>query len=174
MILLSNNKIMKTNRKQTQSQRQLMDSKLAPFIQLREMVMPLDGWLKAVRGALGLTAAQLAQRMKIQTSGLLQLERREVLKSVTLASLDKAARAMNCRLVWTIVPEKPNDSLNAIVEKRARRIARKLTQSVDQSMKLESQELPAEVSNQQADNLTIDLLRNGDPRIWDEIGEEPF
>jgi hypothetical protein len=41
-------------------------------------------------------------------------------------------------------------------------------------MKLESQELPAEVSNQQADNLTIDLLRNGDPRIWDEIGEEPF
>jgi len=163
---------MKTNRKKTQSQRLLIDDKLTPFIQLRDLQMPLDGWLKAVRGALGLTAAQLAKRMKITTSGLQQLEKREVLQSATLASLNKAARAMNCRLVWTIVPEKPNDSLEAIVKKRADRVAKKLTRSVDQTMKLESQGSPESVLNRQAANLSTDLVRNGDPRIWDDLGEE--
>ena len=163
---------MKANRKKTQSQRQWMDDKLVPYIQTRDNLMPLDGWLKAVRGALGLTAAQLARRMKTQPSDVLHLERREVLKSATLASLDKAARAMNCRLVWAIVPDKPNDSLTAIVEKRAHRVADQLSRSVDQTMKLESQGLSPELSKRQADNLAEDLLRNGDPRLWDEMGEE--
>jgi len=135
--------------------------------------MPKDGWLKAIRGALGLTAAQLGKRMGTEASGVLHLEKREAGMTATLALLDRAARAMNCRLVWTIVPEPGQNSLSEIVEKRAKRVATKLVGSVDQSMKLESQGVHDKVTNQQIGDLATDLVRNGDPRIWEPLEGDP-
>jgi len=163
---------MKLNRKKTLNQRQLIDAKLAPLLELRNITMPLDGWLKAIRGALGLTAFQLAKRMKLQTSDVLHLEEREVSKSVTLASLDRAAKALSCRLVWSIVPEKPYDSLSEIVEKRAMNLAIKLVKEVDKTMKLEAQGISSEASRKQAKELAMELTRNGDSRIWEPIEGE--
>jgi predicted DNA-binding mobile mystery protein A len=163
---------MKTNRKKTISQRQLIDAKLAPLLELRNINMPLDGWLKAIRGALGLTAAQLAKRMKLQTSDVLHLESREASKSATLSSLDRAAKALSCRLVWSIVPEKPYDSLSEIVEKRAKKLANRLVKDVDKTMKLEAQGISSEASRKQAEELAMELIRNGDSRIWEPMDGE--
>ena len=162
---------MKTNRKKLNDQRKMTDAKLAPYLGLRD-AMPKDGWLKVVRMALGLTANQLAKRMGTQASGVLHFERREVLKSATLASLDRAAQAMNCRLVWTIVPEPGYGSLSEIVEKRAKKLATKLVTTVDQTMKLEAQGVSSEASQQQAEELAMELIRNGDPRIWEPMDGE--
>ncbi len=162
---------MKINRKKTLTQRRLIDAKLASFLGMREASLP-NGWLKAVRGALGLTAFQLAERMKVKTSDVLHLESREASKSATLASLDRAAQAMNCRLVWTIVPEQGYDSLSGIVEKRAKKLAFKLVKDVDRSMKLEAQGVSDDASNQQAEELAQDLIRNGDARIWQPMDDE--
>jgi len=162
---------MKTNRKKANKQRQLLDAKLVPFMALRE-AMPKDGWLKVIRTALGLTAAQLAKRMGTLPSNVLHFERREALKAATLASLDRAAKAMGCRLVWAIVPEWGYGSLEEIVEKRAKKLAVKLVKAVDHSMKLEAQGISAEASRKQADELAMELIRNGDPRIWETMDEE--
>lgn len=158
---------MKTNRKKIHNQRQLVDAKLQPWLQARNTDMPLDGWLKAIRTALGLTAAELAKRADLQASDVLHLEKREVLKSASLAALDRAAKAMNCRLTWAIVPETPYHSLSEIVEKRAQKLALKLVKAVDQTMQLEAQGISAEASKKQAEDLAMELIRNGDPRIWD-------
>lgn len=149
----------------------MMDAKLFPYLGLRD-AMPKDGWLKAVRTALGLTAAQLAKKIRAQASGVLHFERREVLKSATLASLDRAAQAMNCRLVWTIIPEQGYNSLSEIVEKRALKLAMKLVKDVDKTMKLEAQGIPSEASRKQAEELAMDMIRNGDSRIWETMDGE--
>lgn len=148
-----------------------MDAKLSPYLGLRD-AMPRDGWLKTVRTALGLTAAQLARRIGAQASGVLHFERRETLKSATLASLDRAAQAMNCRLVWTILPEQGYSSLSEIVEKRAKKLAAKLVKDVDKTMKLEAQGIPSEASKKQAEELAMELIRNGDFRIWEPMDGE--
>ena len=86
---------MKTNRKRIESNRQLIDSKLTPFLGLREIGMPKEGWLKTIRGALGLSTEQLASRMGIGAPGVFRLEKREVLQTATLGMLDRAAKAVH-------------------------------------------------------------------------------
>ena len=161
---------MKTNRKKLINQRRLLDTKLAPYQTLRDS-MPKDGWLKTVRTALGLTAAQLAKRTGTQAAGVLNFERREALLTATLGSLDRAAKAMNCRLAWAILPEPGYGSLSEIVEKRARKLAEQLVKTVDQTMKLEAQGVSPEAAQRQVEELAMELARNTDPRLW-EIGEE--
>lgn len=158
---------MKTNRKKLNNQRQLLDAKLTPYLSLRE-AMPKDGWLKAIRMALGLTAAQLAKKIGTQASGVLHFEKGEVSKTATLASLDRAAQAMDCRLVWAIIPS-GSQSLSAIVENRARVLAVHLVKTVDQTMHLEAQGLSPEASQKKVEELAQELIRDGDPRIWDDV-----
>lgn len=135
--------------------------------------MPPDGWVKTIRNALGLTAAQLAKRLKIATSNVLILEKRESDQKVNLSSLQRAAKAMNCRLVWAIVPEDPYASLSEIVEKRAQALAEQLVKSTDQTMRLEAQGVKPELSERQAQELAEEMVRDGDSRIWEPFkGEE--
>ena len=150
----------------------MVDTKINAHLGLRE-AMPSDGWLKTIRNVLGLTAAQLAKKIGAKKAdSILHFERREVMKSATLASIDRAARAMNCRLVWAIVPEPGYNSLSEIVETRAKKFAAKLLKTVDQTMKLEAQGVPFENFKQQVEELAMELIRNGDPRIWELLDEE--
>ncbi len=163
---------MKTNRKNLKDQRQIVDAKIHSFLSLRDILMPPQGWLKTVRNALGLSAAQLAKRMGAQVSDVLHLEKREANESVTLASLQRAAKAMNCRLVWAIVPEQPYESLSDIVEKRAQDLAEQLVKSTDQTMRLEDQGIDSKLSQKQTRELAEELVRDGDQRIWEPLKGE--
>ncbi|MBK8840867.1 MAG: helix-turn-helix domain-containing protein [Hyphomonadaceae bacterium] len=83
---------------------------------LREAERPARGWIKAIREALGMTTAQLAARMGVAQPRITELEKREAGRVVTLQSLERAAEALDCRLVYILVP---NDSLEGPA-KRAR------------------------------------------------------
>lgn len=159
---------MKTNRKRIVTNRQLIDSKLTPFLGLREIPMPKEGWLKTVRSALGLSTEQLGSKMGIEASGVFRLEKREALQTATLGMLDRAARAVHCRLVWAIVPEEGNRSLSDIVEKRAALVAARMVRGVDHSMKLEDQSVSPEALQHQIEDLAGELTRKGDRRIWED------
>src|SRR3989338_4545504 len=65
---------------------------------------PHDGWVKTIRLALGMTAAQLGKRLGMSQQGAIDLERREKDGSITLAKLGKAAAALNCELKVGFVP----------------------------------------------------------------------
>lgn len=165
---------MKTNRKRIIKDRLLVDEKLGPFLPLRDTAMPQGGWLKTIRKSLGLSILQLSKRLKCRDTGVLRLERREEAGTASLAALDRAARAMNCRLVWAIVPEPGNASLSDIAERRAKRLAAQLVRRVDQTMRLESQAVHEEAVSRQVEELAGELLRDGDARIWEPLeGEEP-
>lgn len=90
---------MKTDKKQLENQKRIMQQKLDLFAKLNEP-MPPSGWLKAIRGSLGLTIRQLAERVGVGHGSIAQLEKREPKKKVTLESLENAARSMDCKVVY--------------------------------------------------------------------------
>ena len=66
--------------------------------------MPARGWLRAVREAIGLTQRQVAAKAAIRRQSYAQLEVAEERGSISVASLRRAAEAMDCELAYFIVP----------------------------------------------------------------------
>jgi predicted DNA-binding mobile mystery protein A len=73
-----------------------------------------------VREALGMTGAERGQRMGLTQAAAVSMEFHEAKGTIQLDSLRKAAKAMDCRLVYALVPKQSPDK---IVEKRRRGIA---------------------------------------------------
>ena len=65
---------------------------------------PARGWLRAIREALGLTQAQVAVRATVKRQSYAQLETAEMRGAISIASLRRAAEAMDCELIYYIVP----------------------------------------------------------------------
>lgn len=141
-----------------------MDKKLQAWLGMRQEQRPPMGWLRAVRGALGMSARQLAQLIGIDASAVVRMEEREQDGKVTLELLDRAARAMDCKLVYAIVPKDEAASLEEILESRARRAATEVLKQVEHSMRLEDQgtaEYGAEL-----EALIQSMKEKNDSRIW--------
>ena len=84
--------------------RAAVENSLRPWRSLINHPKPSSGWIKTIRAALGITSKQLAERMGIAQANVIAIEEREVLQTVTLATLEKAAHAMNCQLIYALVP----------------------------------------------------------------------
>src|ERR1700730_5919753 len=68
---------------------------------------PSKGWIRAIRDALGMTSAQLAHRLGVSQPRIIELEKSEASGTVTLNTLQRAAEALGCRLVYALVPGQP-------------------------------------------------------------------
>lgn len=99
--------------------------------------MPPKGWIRALRDAIGMSGAQLATRMGIRPQTVDAIEKSEAAGSVQLNTLRRAAEALDCTLVYALVP---NASLETAVNERARKIAMRELQRVAHTMRLEAQE----------------------------------
>jgi predicted DNA-binding mobile mystery protein A len=68
---------------------------------------PLRGWLRTVRDAVGLGQKEVANKLGVRRQSYAELETAEERDSVTLASLRRAAEAMECEFVYFLVPREP-------------------------------------------------------------------
>ena len=68
---------------------------------------PVRGWIKAVREALGMTTAQLAKRLGMKQPSVVAIEQSEAKGTIELATLRRVAEALDCTLVYALVPNKP-------------------------------------------------------------------
>ncbi|HKB90339.1 MAG TPA: helix-turn-helix domain-containing protein [Opitutaceae bacterium] len=66
---------------------------------------PPQGWLRAVRKTLDLSAREVAETLGISTQLIYDFEEREAAGTLTLANLRKAAKGMNCEVVYFVVPK---------------------------------------------------------------------
>ena len=94
------------------------------------------GWIHALRQALGLSAAALGRRMNLAQQSVVQLEENEKLGTITLASLRRAAEALDAELIYAIIPRK---NLRDTISERARELAKERVAPVATSMQLEAQ-----------------------------------
>ena len=116
--------------------RRTLDQRLDPFRALAAQPQPPRGWIRAVRDALGMSSTELAARMGISQSGIPALERAEVDGSLKLDRLRRAAAALDCDLVYALVPR---TSLEESVQRRAHTKAAAYLARVDHTMMLEDQ-----------------------------------
>src|SRR5712692_2540728 len=111
---------------------------------------PVRGWIKAIREALGMTTAQLAKRMAVRQPSVVALEQSEVRGTIELATLRRVAEALDCTLVYALIPNKP---LEATIRERARAFARRRWSPVEHSMLLEDQQVKRKDSDDQLDDV---------------------
>ena len=97
---------------------------------------PPRGWVRAIREALGMTTAELGQRMGLTQSRVSQIERSEELGSIRLDTLERAAQALNCQVRYVFVPNEP---LEEMVQRQARLRAQAEVDAVTHTMALEDQ-----------------------------------
>jgi predicted DNA-binding mobile mystery protein A len=65
---------------------------------------PARGWLRAVRDAIALSQNEVARKLGIKRQSYSDLELAEERGSASLNSLQRAAEAMDCELIYFIVP----------------------------------------------------------------------
>jgi len=148
--------------------RRMLDKKLNSLRHSESLVPPPRGWIRAIREALGMTTGQLARRMGVVQSRVPALEKAEASHAVTLASLEKAAQALDCRLVYALVPRQP---LQELVAERALRKARQSIASTRHSMVLEDQPVDSADEREQLERLARKLAESAGSALWEEKGE---
>ena len=146
--------------------RRNIDKRLSLIHNVESFVRPSRGWLKAIREALGMTTAQLGQRLGVVQSRVVAIEQAEVKGTITLKSLEKAAQALDCRLVYALVPR---HSLEDAVEKRASLVARNRLKSTSHSMSLEAQGVDAADESEQLKRLVRQLVEKAGSKLWEEV-----
>ena len=139
--------------------RRRLDERLAALQPTNLYAAPRTGWVRAVREALGMSLNDLGQRMGVSAQTVQSLEKSEQTERAQLATLRRAAAAMDCALVYAFVP---NSSLLQTVQTRAALIVDTQSASAMHTMALEDQaaELPAA-----ARAAMIDKLVEGG-RLW--------
>lgn len=141
-----------------------LDARLAPWRNLTlNSPIPKRGWLKTLRTALGLSTGQLSRRMRIERSVLSRLEKAEVRGAITFKSLQKAAEAMDCELVYALVPR---TSLESMVRNAAANIVDKEIKSTKRTMALEAQTPDEWVTKSQREDRINKLLYGPWRKLW--------
>ena len=119
-----------------QRARQSLDKRLVALQPVDRFTAPPKGWLRAIRDALGMSGVQFAKRLGVRPQTVESMEKSEASGTVQLSTLRRAAEALDCTLVYVLVP---NTSLENTVAQRARKIALRDLQRVAHTMKLEAQ-----------------------------------
>ena len=143
--------------------RDRLDKRLAPLKPVERFRTPPKGWVRAIRDALGMSGVQFARRLGVRPPSVAALEASEENGAIQLKTLRRAAEALDCTLVYALVP---NDSLEGAVRTRARKIALRNLGRVAHTMKLEAQETPDSSTDERLEAHIRDKIKERD--LWDE------
>lgn len=146
-----------------QRARQRIDERLSALDSNR-LQHPPKGWIRAIRDALGMSRPQLASRLGVRRPQTVEtIEKSEANGTIQLSTLRRAAEALDCQLVYALVPK---TSLEHAVRSRARQIATKDLQRVAQTMKLEAQETGESSLDARIEVYIRDQIRDRD--LWNK------
>ena len=140
-----------------------LDRKLNAYKQLPEI--PQKGWIHVVRTGLKMSLRQLANRLTVTVPSVKEMEDREKNGSITIKNLKEAARALNMKLVYGLIPME--GTIDSMIERKAEELARKIVLRTANTMKLEDQL----VSKRRLEKSIKELageIKNEMPRyLWD-------
>lgn len=132
--------------------------------QIAALERPSEGWLSALRKALGMSGADVARRMGVTRNAVYQAERNELDGAITLKQMEKLAEALGGRFVYAVVPEK---SAEDIIKAQAWRMAEAQVLRASAHMALEAQSLPAQETRRKIEELAAELIRARPPDFWE-------
>jgi len=145
--------------------RKNLDKKLNMLKNVEAHGRPPRGWVKAIREALGMTTTQFGRRMGVSQPRALEIEKNEVKGTLTLDSLKRAAQALNCQLVYSLVP---NESLDSMIQTRAEALAKSRLKHTAHSMSLEDQTVGKTEQEEALQKLIQKLSEKSGSELWEE------
>ncbi len=142
-----------------------LDRKMHEFVEIKKIIPPPIGWIKAIRTSLGMSLQQLGNKISITKQSVMDIERREQLGTISLKTLRESANALDMELVYAFVPK--DGSLDALIERKAKELATEIVMRTSNTMKLEDQEV-SYGRIQKAIEERAQSLKNEMPKIlWD-------
>jgi transcriptional regulator with XRE-family HTH domain len=97
--------------------RKRLDVEMRSYRQGGREKHPTNELLRAVRQALRVPVAEIAEKMGVGRSAVFDLEAREPRNTISLRSMSRMAEAMGCKVVYGIVP-KGGKTLEELADER--------------------------------------------------------
>jgi len=144
--------------------REYLDSILERWRLLPTRHQPNRGWVRAIREALGMTTTQLSSRLGVSQSRVVAMEVAEQTGSLTIKNLARAANALDCELVYALVPR---HSLQEMVEQRVKQKASNSIAAISHSMMLEDQAVADDTTAVQLEQLIQKMKMSARSDIWE-------
>jgi DNA-binding XRE family transcriptional regulator len=84
--------------------RKRLDVEMRPYRRAGKAKNPTNELLRAVRHALRVPVAEIAEKMGVNRSTVFDLEMQEARNTITFKAMSRMAGAMGCKVVYGIVP----------------------------------------------------------------------
>ncbi len=145
--------------------RRQLDRQLKPLQSFARSSPPAKGWVREVRDALGMSSRQLAERLGVSQPTVAKLEHSEEAETISLKSLRKLAEALDCTLVYALVP---HESLEATLTREAEHQASNRIGRVEHTMRLEAQGRDPEETERARQELAREMVRTLSRDLWEK------
>lgn len=143
-----------------------LNDTLSRFSPMVEINRPAKGWIRAIRDALGMTMAQLADRLGVSKSRVPRIEQDEIMGRLTLKTMYRVAKELDCVFVYGFAPR---TGLDQTVRKEAETIAGRKMKRLVHSMRLEAHGLSREQIKNVHDNMVEEIM-NSPALLWKKQG----
>lgn len=141
------------------------DKKLVLFQSLQTVVVPPKGWVHTVRTALKMSLRQLGNRMHFSAQNIKQIEEREANGTISINSLREVANALDMQLVYGFICK--HESLEQMIEKRAKKLATEIVMRTHNTMTLEDQQNSKERIEKAIVQKTNEIKSEMPKYLWD-------
>jgi len=131
----------------------------------RGLAAPAEGWIRTVRKALGMSGPELARRLGVTRARVSTLELSELDGALSIRTMQEAAEAMGCRLVYAVVPD---TTITEVVERQAQNKAAALVDRSSTHMALEDQSLSKKGRDAELARVTRDILEHRPRDFWED------
>ena len=142
-----------------------LDKKIELISKIDKLEIPSEGWVYAIRVAMGMSLRQLGNRVGITSQSMREIESREKSKTISLKKLQEVGRALDMKLVYGFIPK--GKSIDDIIEKRAYEIAEKIVMRTSKTMELEAQENSNSRIKKAIKNRAEEIKREMPKYLWD-------
>lgn len=127
--------------------------------------VPKEGWIYTIRKSIGMSRSQLAKKLRITRQSVKEIEDRESEGTISLNTLRDVANAMDLKLVYVLMPK--DESLENLINRKAREVATEIVMRTSNTMKLEDQEISKKRINEAIRERAEQLIRENAKILWD-------
>jgi len=139
--------------------------KLNPFSVLKSETKPDKGWVNAIRVSIKMSLRQLGERLHITPQGVRDLEKREKEGAITINTLKEVGRVLDMDLVYGFISR--HNSLEDMIEERAREIAEEVVLKARKTMPLDNQENSENEIKKAIQQKTYEMSSAMPSYLWD-------
>ena len=139
--------------------------KLNPFSVLKSEIKPDNGWVNAIRVSIKMSLRQLGERLHITPQGVRDLEKREKEGAITINTLREVGRVLEMDLVYGFISR--HNSLEDMIEERAREIAEEDVLKTRQTMQLDNSRKSENDIKKAIQQKTYEISSKMPSNLWD-------